>query len=116
MYPRFQLTGGVEHAGVFVNAAHNEYLQAFMEMGIAGIAICALFLVGYVQRMAQLGSRESSRRFDMLQLAAGAALLPMILHSLFDFPLHIPANAIWYATLAGVLFHRSSDPREAAGA
>ena len=116
VYPRFQLAGGLEHAGVFVNAAHNEYLQAFMEMGIAGIAICALFLVGYVQRMAQLASRESARRFDMLQLAAGAALLPMILHSLFDFPLHIPANAIWYATLAGVLFHRSSDPSEAAGA
>jgi hypothetical protein len=28
-----------------------------------------------------------------------------MLHSLFDFSLHIPAVAVWYATLAGVLFH-----------
>ena len=29
----------------------------------------------------------------------------MILHSLFDFALHMPANAMWFATLAGVMLH-----------
>ena len=41
----------------------------------------------------------------MLQIAAGVGLLPLILHSLFDFALHMPANAMWFATLAGVMLH-----------
>ena len=109
VYPRFQLEGGREYAGTFMNAAHNDYLQAFMELGLAGGAAVALLLLAYVIRMAQLASRERGRRFTLLQLAAGAGMLPMMLHSLFDFPLHIPANAIWFAVLAGVLFHRSGD-------
>jgi hypothetical protein len=41
----------------------------------------------------------------VLQIAAGVGLLPMILHSMFDFALHMPSNAMWFATLAGVMFH-----------
>ena len=35
----------------------------------------------------------------------------MMLHSLFDFALHMPANAMWFATLAGVMFHQGADSR-----
>jgi hypothetical protein len=55
---------------------------------------------------------EGGRSFTLLQLGAGLGLLPMILHSLFDFALHIPADAMWFATLAGVLFHKGVGPRE----
>jgi O-antigen ligase len=115
VYPRFQLEGGTQYAGTFMNAAHNDYLQAMLELGIAGAAAIALALIAYAKRMFALASRNDGRRFTLLQLAAGAGMLPMLLHSLVDFPLHIPANAIWFATLAGVLFHRSGDARETAG-
>jgi hypothetical protein len=39
-------------------------------------------------------------------------MLPLILHSLFDFSLHMPANSLWFATLAGVVFHRGATMRE----
>jgi hypothetical protein len=32
-------------------------------------------------------------------------MVPMMLHSFFDFALHMPANAMWFAALAGVMFH-----------
>ncbi len=49
----------------------------------------------------------------MLQIAAGVGLLPLIVHSLFDFSLHMPANAMWYATLAGVMLHPGIDRKPA---
>jgi hypothetical protein len=49
---------------------------------------------------------ETARSFTLLQLAAALAMVPMMLHSLFDFALHMPANAMWFAALGGVMFHR----------
>jgi hypothetical protein len=73
--------------------------------------------------MSELLRRRTARSFIVLQIAAGVALLPMILHSMFDFAIHIPANAMWFATLAGAMFHvgvaevpvqtlRSSEPAQ----
>ena len=67
--------------------------------------VIALLLSAYVSRTVELLRREGGRSFTLLQLAAGAGMLPMILHSLFEFPLHMPANGMWFATLAGVMFH-----------
>ena len=55
--------------------------------------------------MAGLLRHRGGRSFTILQIAAGLALLPPLLHALFDFGLHMPANAIWFATLAGVMLH-----------
>ena len=51
----------------------------------------------------------AGRSFTLLQLGAGLGLLPMMLHSVFDFALHMPANAMWFATLAGVMLHPGVD-------
>jgi O-antigen ligase len=107
VFQRFQ--GDV---GAYMDYAHNDYLQAFMELGLAAPVIVALLLAAYVMRMWELLRAEGGRSFTLLQLGAGLGMLPMILHSLFDFALHMPANAMWFATLAGVLFHKSVGPRE----
>jgi len=107
VFPRFQLGFGF---GGYVDHAHNDYLQAFMELGLAAPIIIALLLAAYVQRLVELLWREGGRSFTLLQLGAAVGMLPMILHSLFDFALHMPANAMWFATLAGVMFHRGVAP------
>jgi O-antigen ligase len=109
VFPRFQLGNGF---GGFVDHAHNDYLQAFMELGLAGPIVIVLLLVAYGSRMVELLWRQGGRSFTLLQLGAAVGMLPMILHSLFDFALHMPANAMWFATLAGVMFHRGVDPRD----
>jgi hypothetical protein len=38
----------------------------------------------------------------------------MVLHSMFDFALHMPANAMWFAALAGVMLHPGVDAVPAA--
>jgi O-antigen ligase len=101
VFPRFQL--GV--FGGYIDYAHNDYLQLLMELGLVGVVVIALLLFTYALRMGGLLQRRDGRSFTILQLAAGIALLPPLLHAMFDFGLHMPANAIWFATLAGVLLH-----------
>jgi hypothetical protein len=101
VFPRYQ----VEVFGGYIDHAHNDYLQFFLETGLAAPVVVALALAAYVMRMAELLRRETARSFIVLQIAAGVGLLPMILHSMFDFSIHMPANAMWFAALAGVTFH-----------
>ncbi len=101
VFPRFQ--GDV--FGGYIDHAHNDYLQLFLELGLAAPVIVALLLFCWLARMTELLRREPGRSFAVLQIAAGVGLLPLIVHSLFDFSLHMPANAMWYATLAGVMLH-----------
>lgn len=101
VFPRYQ----AEVFGGFIDHAHNDYLQFFMETGLAAPVIIALALAAYVMRMSELLRRQTARSFIVLQIAGGVALLPMILHSMFDFAIHMPANAMWFAALAGVMFH-----------
>ena len=102
VFPKYQLDAGF---GAFVPFAHNDYLQAFLELGLAAPLAIGLLLYVYASRMIQLLRREGGRSFTLLQLAAGVGMLPLVLHSLFDFSLHIPADAMWFATLAGVMLH-----------
>jgi len=109
VFPRFQ-TGD---PGLAIDYAHNDYLQALLELGVVAPLIIGLLLVEYAIRMARLLRDSGANRFTSLQLGAGLGLLPMILHSVFDFPLHMPANAMWFATLAGILFRSSTGEKSA---
>lgn len=92
--------------------AHNDYLNLLVDWGIAGGVIVAALLVvlvlgvrktwGYVRR----SEREfKSNRSDKFAFVAGATfgLVALAVHSVVDFNLHIPANAIIAVTLAALL-------------
>ena len=101
VFPRFQ-TGPLPF---LVDYAHNDYVQAFMELGFAAPVVVLLLLVGYVGQLLKLAFVERRRGATVVRLAAGLGLIPLILHSAFDFALHVPAISMWFATLAGVFFH-----------
>jgi hypothetical protein len=48
-----------------------------------------------------------------MRISAGIGLLMMGLHGLVDFNLHIPANAVFFAFLAGVFFHQATPAKAA---
>jgi hypothetical protein len=50
-------------------------------------------------------ARRQSRGLGFLQVSAGLGVLAMAIHGAFDFNFHIPANAIYFAFLAGVFFY-----------
>ena len=100
VFPRYQ-AGTV--AG-FVDHAHNDYAEAFVELGIAAIAMLALAIAGYVARWRVLARERFSRRLGYLQVGAGLAVAALAVHGGFDFNFHIPANALYWAFFAGVFW------------
>ena len=79
--------------GVFWNAAHNEYVQFFAEVGLLGVVLGAGFIALAGLRIGT-GIMTLGPELFPLGVACAAALAAIAIHSLFDFPLRIPANAL----------------------
>lgn len=85
-----------------IDFAHNDYLQILAELGIVGAALAgALGLWIFLQPLRTVMRGRGSPNWP---LAVGllAALLTLGVHSLADFNLYIPANALAFAWLSGV--------------
>lgn len=102
VYPRFQ---EVSFNGAFINRAHNDYLEWIMEGGIIAAILILAFLAFYFMRWLQVWKRGVWHSFTFIQVGAGIGLFAMILHTFVDFNLHIPANQIYFAFLAGLFFY-----------
>jgi hypothetical protein len=102
VYPRFQ-PGSI--AG-FANHAHEDYVEMLFDGGIFFVLLAAAFVWLAVRRARLLiASARAQRTLDRECMAAalcGLGLLGLLAHSLVEFNLRIPANAILGALLAGV--------------
>ena len=107
VFARYQL----ESFPGYIDHAHNDYAEVFLELGVAGIAAVALLVVAYVMRWRALRRGRLSRSLGYLQVGAGLGMLALIVHAAFDFNFHIPANAIYFAFLAGVFFFIPAEDR-----
>ena len=104
-YQADRLTGFIDHA-------HNDYAEAFLELGVAAVAAIALLTMGYVAAWRRLARRRRfGRSLGYFQVAAGLGMLAMILHGTVDFNFHIPANALYFSFLAGIFFFTPAEDR-----
>jgi O-antigen ligase len=82
--------------GKVVNHAHNDYLEALAETGLIGGVCCALFLavllLNSMKGLAELASSFGAA----LNLSGLIGCVGILVHSLVDFNLHIPANALLF--------------------
>jgi O-antigen ligase len=82
--------------------AHNDYLQLLAELGLAGFLIAAALAFSIVKLAVRgaVNSADSEARYFAVACAGGLAAI--LLHSLADFNLYIPANAMLLAWMAGM--------------
>jgi O-antigen ligase len=85
-----------------VPQAHNDYLQVVADCGIVGGLIALWFIVSLFRRVAS-GTRSRDPLFAGLALGGGAGLFGMLVHSLFDFNLQLPSNALLFLLLSAVV-------------
>jgi len=94
--------------GVTINRAHNDYLEWLLEFGLIAGLLIAVWLLLYLRQWGRVWKRGEWAPFRFAQAGAGIALLLMMLHTLVDFNLRIPANAVFTAFLAAVFFPPSA--------
>lgn len=102
---------------------HNDYLHLAAEYGVAGIVAGAVFVLAHgwagwrahrrllLRKPSGGGGASNAVALNQGALAATAALLA---HSVVDFNLHIPANALLYAWVGGLLASGHPSARGAA--
>jgi O-antigen ligase len=98
----------------FVNHAHNDYLELASDLGIpAALGLAGCFVWLFVR--AVRSSRCAGNYFDrFLALGCAGSILAILLHSLADFNLYIPGNALVFASILGLSM--SVQPRRASRA
>jgi O-antigen ligase len=106
VYPQFRSF----YTNLFVNAAHNDYVQALVETGLFGFAAILWFIIAlYRGGLRNLDSwRHNWSR--TLGLAAVIGCTGILIHSAFDFNLQVPANACVFYFLAAVATSTASLP------
>jgi O-antigen ligase len=96
---------------------HDDYLELLAEYGVAGVVLFAAFLLIHIARGMKAVNRialEMTRALETqsyslaLTLGALSAASAYLIHSVVDFNMHIPANALIMAFLFGIL--GTSDP------
>jgi len=89
VYPQFRSF----YTNFFVNEAHNDYLQLLAEMGLLGFGVMAWFLVVVFRRAVGKIANWTSDVSGAVTLACMLGSIGILVHSLVDFNLQIPANA-----------------------
>ena len=93
-----------------VDFAHNDYLQGLVELGIAGFAIAAALLLGLLGCAIRGVRQAAGPESHALAVACTGSLAAILIHSIVDFNLYIPANALLLAWVGGIAsaleFHR----------
>ena len=79
--------------------AHNDYLELLLELGIVGMVIVGLFFIVIFRTIMKIQWRG---REVYLGAALFASMTTIAIHSLVDFNLHIPSNAMLFSLILGL--------------
>jgi len=88
-----------------VNFAHNDYLQVLGETGVVGLGLVLAAVLCLLKRMwsaMRRAERQEDKPARNLVIACAAATCAMGLHSVVDFNLYTPANALVFAWICGM--------------
>ena len=97
-YTPYDSLSGLER----VEQAHNDYLQVLADAGIVGLLLGAFFIYELFKNGLQ--NAKTPNRFRRgVAVGALAGCFAILVHSLFDFVLHITAVAMLFITLVSLL-------------
>jgi len=98
VYPEFRSF----YTNFFVNEAHNDYLQLLVEMGLVGFGVMIWFLIVLYRRAVPKIGYWMTDVSGAVTLACTLGFTGILVHSLFDFNLQIPANAALFYVFCAI--------------
>jgi O-antigen ligase len=112
VYPQFRSF----YTNFFVNEAHNDYAQLLAEMGLLGFSTLVWYMVILYRQVRRKLGKWSTDVNSAVTLACALGVIGILVHSLVDFNLQIPANAALFYVLTAIaaappLLQRTKKPR-----
>lgn len=98
VYPRFRSF----YTNSSVNAAHDDLLQVMAETGFLGFGIMLWFLVVTFRNALRKSSKWTSNLNGAVAVAAILGISGILVHSLVDFNMQVPANAAVFYSLCTI--------------
>ena len=84
----------------YANHAHSDLLELFLETGLPGLVLLALFLIWWTHRALVIWRSEEVDQFARAATIASAAILA---HSLVDYPLRTAAVSAIFAACCALM-------------
>ena len=97
VYQTAESLSGISPA--ILNHAHNDFIEVVLEGGIPAIVLLALFFALLVAAAVQLMKKRFDFNRASLSLAAALGMMLVLIFSLFDYPLRMPAISCTFAVL-----------------
>ena len=97
-YTQFDTLSGQD----LVEQSHNDYLQVLADAGLIGLIIGGLFLVWFFREGIRNTRRSNTFRRGVA-VGALAGCFAILIHSIFDFVLHITAISVMFLSLMALL-------------
>jgi O-antigen ligase len=94
--------------GRFVNHAHNDYLELASDLGIPAAALFFGSTGALLVRVARKAASSDVSFERAMALGCLGSIAAILLHSLTDFNLYIPANALMFSLILGLAASISS--------
>jgi len=107
VFPRYQ---PLRVSSVRWDYAHNDYIQFMTETGIIGSLIGIIFFALLFKNVFTALNKSESITQNYLLIALLSSVVAFMLSIIFDFHTHIPADALLFTTLLGILVKLSSSP------
>ncbi|MGD0580463.1 MAG: O-antigen ligase family protein, partial [Bryobacteraceae bacterium] len=85
-----------------VDYAHNDYLQVLAELGLIGFLLGMALVWRIMTRVVRVALFHKQSPGWELALGLAGGIAALLLHSLTDFNLYIPANAMTLAWICGL--------------
>ena len=94
-----------------IQFAHNDYLQVLSDGGIVGAALALWFII-VVFRAFGRGVKSQEPLYSALALGGAGGIFAILVHSLFDFNLQLPSNALLFLVLTAIVSTTGEGRRE----
>ena len=97
--------------GNYVNHAHNDWLELWLEGGLPAAALAVMFLVLFALQSWLIWRPSGPYSHQILPRAGTIGVFLLLLHSAVDYPLRMPALACIFAILLALAFAEPSRRR-----
>ena len=92
-----------------INYAHNDFLQLLTECGFVGFGLMVWALVATLRHLFSRFANHADWEVAAMGNSLTAGIVAFLLHSLVDFNMHIPANALMFCLLVSVALFLAQD-------